>query len=54
MSAAPASRVTPIGPREIDAAREYFVGLHTRLERRLVVAGPRLGATPRRVAEAGG
>ena len=25
------SRVTPIGATEIDAAREYFVGLHTRL-----------------------
>jgi coproporphyrinogen III oxidase len=25
------SRVTPIGAAEIDAAREYFVGLHTRL-----------------------
>jgi coproporphyrinogen III oxidase len=25
------TRVTPIGEREIDAAREYFTGLHTRL-----------------------
>jgi coproporphyrinogen III oxidase len=25
------TRVTPIGAREIEAAREYFVGLHTRL-----------------------
>jgi coproporphyrinogen III oxidase len=31
MNAAPRPRVTPIGAREIDAAREYFVGLHTRL-----------------------
>jgi coproporphyrinogen III oxidase len=31
MSAAPALRVTPIGVHEIGAAREYFVGLHTRL-----------------------
>ena len=31
MSAAAAPRVTPIGAAEIDAAREYFVGLHTRL-----------------------
>ena len=29
MSAAPL--ITPIGPTAIDAAREYFVGLHTRL-----------------------
>jgi coproporphyrinogen III oxidase len=31
MSDADARRVTPIGAREIDAAREYFLGLHTRL-----------------------
>ncbi len=31
MSAAAQLRVTPIGAAEIDAAREYFVGLHTRL-----------------------
>lgn len=31
MSATAAARVTPIGAREIDAAREYFLGLHTRL-----------------------
>src|SRR4249920_2068528 len=31
MSVAPSIRVTPIGAREIDAAREYFLGLHTRL-----------------------
>jgi len=31
MSVAQPLRVTPIGAREIDAAREYFLGLHTRL-----------------------
>jgi coproporphyrinogen III oxidase len=31
MSAAPRLRVTPIGAAEIEAAREYFIGLHTRL-----------------------
>ncbi len=31
MSAAAQPRVTPIGAAEIDAAREYFIGLHTRL-----------------------
>jgi coproporphyrinogen III oxidase len=31
MSVATPLRVTPIGSVEIDAAREYFVGLHTRL-----------------------
>jgi len=31
MSAAPPLRVTPIGAAQIDAARQYFVGLHTRL-----------------------
>lgn len=31
MSATQPLRVTPIGTGEIDAAREYFVGLHTRL-----------------------
>ena len=31
MSAAPQARVTPIGAAEIDAAREYFTGLHTRI-----------------------
>jgi coproporphyrinogen III oxidase len=31
MSVAQPLRVTPIGEREIDAAREYFLGLHTRL-----------------------
>jgi hypothetical protein len=31
VSAAASPKVTPIGAREIDAAREYFVGLHTRL-----------------------
>ena len=28
---APPMRLTPIGAAEIDAAREYFVALHTRL-----------------------
>ena len=31
MSASQPLRVTPIGAAEIDAARAYFVGLHTRL-----------------------
>ena len=31
MSATQPLRVTPIGAAEIDAAREYFIGLHTRL-----------------------
>src|SRR6186713_3587396 len=31
MSVAQSIRVTPIGAGEIDAAREYFLGLHTRL-----------------------
>ena len=31
MSAVSTLRVTPIGATEIDAAREYFLGLHTRL-----------------------
>ena len=31
MSAARPIRVTPIGAREINEAREYFLGLHTRL-----------------------
>jgi coproporphyrinogen III oxidase len=31
MSVAQSIRVTPIGAREIGAAREYFLGLHTRL-----------------------
>jgi coproporphyrinogen III oxidase len=31
VSAEAPSRVTPIGASEIDAAREYFLGLHTRL-----------------------
>ena len=31
MNAAAAPRVTPIGSAEIEAAREYFVGLHSRL-----------------------
>ena len=31
MNAAAAVRVTPIGAAEIEAAREYFTGLHTRL-----------------------
>lgn len=31
MNAAAAPRVTPIGSAEIEAARQYFVGLHTRL-----------------------
>jgi len=31
VSAAPSALVTPIGATEIDAAREYFVGLHTQL-----------------------
>jgi coproporphyrinogen III oxidase len=31
MSVAQSIRVSPIGAREIDAAREYFLGLHTRL-----------------------
>jgi coproporphyrinogen III oxidase len=31
MTAATAQRVTPIGAAEIDAARDYFIGLHTRL-----------------------
>jgi coproporphyrinogen III oxidase len=31
VSAAPGARVTPIGAAEIDAAREFFVGFHTRL-----------------------
>src|SRR6185369_3690474 len=31
MSFAQPIRVTPIGAREIDAARDYFLGLHTRL-----------------------
>ena len=31
MSVAQPIRVTPIGAREIDAARDYFLGLHTRL-----------------------
>ena len=31
MSVTQPIRVTPIGAREIDAAREYFLGLHTRL-----------------------
>lgn len=31
MKPAAQGRVTPIGAREIDAAREYFIGLHTRL-----------------------
>src|SRR5262249_10048716 len=31
MSAAPQARITPIGATEIESARQYFTGLHTRL-----------------------
>jgi len=46
VNAAAAPRVTPIGPTEIAAAREYFTGLHTRLSDAWQALDP--GATQRR------
>ena len=51
-AAAAASRVTPIGAPEIDAAREYFVGLHTRLTDAWKSLDATERSAPRRVAAA--
>ena len=43
---------TPIGAAEIEAAREYFVGLHTRLSDAWQALDPAGAAAPRRMAAA--